>query len=123
MSAALVSVLVAVNTVITPSTTGAAFASISVVVTDSSGVAQPPVLLTGVESPTPFAFTTSVAPGAGSAVATALDVNGATLGTPITQSFTEAGSPPTFPQPTAITVTPTASTAAISAVRATLRKA
>lgn len=87
-------------------TTNAAFANTSVVVTDSTGVAQPAVLLTGVETPTPWAFTASVAIGAGTVVATDMDVNGAPIGTPVTQSFTEAGSPPTFPQTSAITVTP-----------------
>jgi hypothetical protein len=86
--------------------TGAAFKNTSVVVTDSTGVAQAPVLLTGAETPTPWAFATSVAPGAGTVVATDLDINGATLGTPISQAFTEAGSPPTFLPSTGITVTP-----------------
>lgn len=107
MSTPLVPVIVAlaVGTPInTP--TGANFASISVVVTDSTGVSQAPVLLVGNESPTPWAFSTSVAPGAGTVVATALDVNGVTLGSVITQTFTEAGSPPQFSPPVGITVTP-----------------
>ena len=77
-----------------PTPNGAAFASTSVVVTDSSGVAQPAVILTGVETPTKWAFSTSVNAGIGKVVTTDLDVNGATLGTPIIQTFTEAGSPP-----------------------------
>lgn len=119
MSSTLVQVLVALTqgaTVNTP--TGAAYASTSVVVTDSTGVAQVPVLLTGKELPTPFAFTTSVAPGAGTVVATDLDVNGATIGGPVTQSFTEAGTPPTFAPTAGITVTPTSNTVAVAAVRA-----
>ena len=44
--------------------TGAAFANITVVVTDSTGNPQAPVKLTGIETPTPYAFSTSVAPGA-----------------------------------------------------------
>jgi hypothetical protein len=107
MSTSLFQVIVAItkgNAVATP--TGAAFASTSVVVTDSTGVAQPAVLLTGIETPTPWAFTASVAAGAGSVTATDLDATGAVLGTPIVQTFTEAGSPPTFLPTTGITVTP-----------------
>lgn len=122
MSTPLVPVIVALAKgapINTP--TGAAFASSSVVVTDSTGVAQPAVLLTGVETPTPWAFATSVAPGAGTVVATDLDVNGATLGTPISQSFTEAGTPPTFAPTTAISVTPV--TAAVAALHSAARRA
>jgi hypothetical protein len=107
MSAALIPVIVALtkgNSI--PTQTGAAFANTSVVVTDSSGVAQPAVLLNGSETPTPWAFSTSVNIGAGTVVATDLDVNGGTLGSPITQSFTEAGTPPAFTPTTAISVTP-----------------
>lgn len=121
MSANLVSVIVALakgDSINTPS--GAVFASTSVVVTDSSGTPQPAVLLTGAETPTPWAFSTSVAPGAGTVVATDLDVNGVALGTPVTQSFTEVGSPPTFLPTTGITVTPV--TAAVAAT-ASLRRA
>ncbi len=82
----------------------AAFKNTSVVVTDSTGVAQPAVLLTGAETPTPWTFTASVAPGAGTVVATDLDVNGLAIGTPVSQAFTEAGS--TFPSTVGITVTP-----------------
>ncbi len=117
MSTNLVQVIVAIAkgpSINTP--TGAAFASTSVVVTDSTGVAQAPVLLTGKETPTPWAFSTSVAVGSGTVVATDLDTNGATLGSPVSQSFTEAGSPPTFLPTTGITVTPSA-TAAAAAVR------
>src|ERR1700684_3074794 len=119
MSAALIAVIVAITKgTSTPTQTGAAFASTSVVVTDSSGVAQPAVLLTGVETPTPWAFSTSVAPGAGTVVATDLDINGATLGTPISQPFTEAGTPPNFFPTTGITVSPvTASVTAAASVR------
>jgi len=119
MSSNLVQVLVVVAkgaSINTP--TGAAFQSTSVVVTDSTGTAQPAVLLTGSELPTPWAFTTSVAPGNGTVVATDLDANGAVIGGPVTQSFTEAGTPPTFSPSTGITVTPTANTSAVSAARA-----
>jgi hypothetical protein len=118
MSTPLVQVIVAIvkgASIATP--TGAAFASTSVVVTDSSGTAQPAVLLTGVETPTPWAFSTSVNPGNGTVVATDLDANGTVLGT-VSQTFTEAGSPPTFLPTTGITVTPlTATAAALRAVK------
>jgi hypothetical protein len=119
MSTPLVPVIVAIAvgpTIATP--TGAAFKSIAVVVTDSTGQPQATVNLIGTETPTPYAFSTSVAPGAGVVTATALDVNNATLGAVITQTFTEAGTPPTFAPPTGITVTPvTAAVAAAAAVK------
>jgi hypothetical protein len=123
MSSSLVNVLVALTkgaSINTP--TGAASAGTSVVITDSTGAAQAPVVLTGAETPTPWAFTTNVAVGAGTVVTTDVDVNGATLGTPITQTFSEAGTPPTFSPTTAISVTPTASTAAVAAVRAAAKR-
>jgi hypothetical protein len=106
MSTPLIPVTVAITqgTPIT-SPTGAAYAGTSVVVTDSTGVAQPAVVLTGKETP-PFTFTTSVAAGAGTVVATDMDVNGATINGPISQAFTEAGTPVTFAPTTGITVTP-----------------
>lgn len=112
MSSTLIAITVAITKVIANlPATNAAFASTSVVVTDSSGVAQPAVVLTGAEA-TPWTFTTSVNPGAGTVVATDLDATGAAIGTPVTQTFTEAGSPPaTFPQTTAIVVTPVAAAA------------
>ena len=112
MSATLVQVIVAIAKGASVATqTGAKFASTSVVVTDSTGVAQS-VLLTGVETPTAWAFSASVATGAGTVVATDMDVNGAVLGSPVSQSFTEVGSPPTFLPTIGITVTPVAPTAA-----------
>ena len=85
--------------------TGNAYVGTEVVVTDSTGVAQPTVTLTGKESP-PWTIVTSVAAGAGTVVATDVDTAGATLNT-ITQTFTEVGSPPATFTPTAgITVTP-----------------
>ena len=115
MSTPLVTVIVAISKATTAvnTQTGAAYASTSVIVTDSTGVAQPAVILTGKETPTPFAFSTSVAPGAGSVTATDLDVNGAALGSQLVQTFTEAGSPPTFFPSTGISVTPV--TAAVAA--------
>ena len=107
MSTTLIAVIVALaKGASIPTPNGVAFASTSVVVTDSSGTPQPAVLLTGIETPTPWAFSTSVAIGAGSVVATDLDANGATLGVPVTQAFTEVGSPPSFFPTTGITVTP-----------------
>lgn len=107
MSSVLISVVVAlVKGASAPTPNGVAFAATSVVVTDSTGIAQPAVLLTGVETPTPWAFTTSVAAGTGSVTATDLDVNGAVLGTPVTQGFSEVGPAPTFLPTTGITVTP-----------------
>jgi hypothetical protein len=121
MSAILIPVIIAITKGASiPTPNGAAFASTSVVVTDSSGVAQPAVLLTGVETPTKWAFSTSVNPGAGTVVATDLDVNGAVLGAPVSQTFTEVGSPPSFLPTTAITVAPVA--AAVAAA-ASVRKA
>jgi hypothetical protein len=117
MSSSLVQVQVQIAkgaSVNTP--TGAAFASTSVVVTDPVSGAQTPVVLTGVESP-PWSFTTSVNPGTGSVVATDLDVNGAVLGS-ISQSFTEAGSPPTFSPSASITVTPVVVAASAAAKKA-----
>jgi hypothetical protein len=124
MSATLIPIIVAIA--VGPATntpSGAAFASTSVVVTDSAGVAQPAVLLTGKETPTPWAFSTSVNPGAGSVVATALDVNGVALGQPITQTFTEVGSPPQFFPPTGITVTPVSTAQAAASSIAMAKKA
>jgi hypothetical protein len=123
MAAALIPVIVALTKGTSiPTQTGAASAGTSVVVTDSSGVAQPAVVLTGSETPTPWAFSTSVNPGAGQVVATDIDINNATLGTPITQSFTEAGTPPAFTPTTAISVTPVqAQVAAAASKKANLR--
>lgn len=105
MSATLIPIIVTLTKGPSANTpTGAAFASTSVVVTDSSGVAQPAVLLTGKET-TPWSFTTSVNPGAGAVVATDFDVKGAVLGT-VSQPFTEAGTPPTFLPTSGIVVAP-----------------
>lgn len=107
MSTPLIPIIVALTKGTSiPTQTGAAFASTSVVVTDPVSGPQPAVLLTGAETPTPWAFSTSVNPGNGTVVATDLDVNGATLGLPVTQTFTEAGTPPAFLPTSSITVTP-----------------
>lgn len=113
MSTPLMQVTVALtfsSSINTP--TGAAYAKTNVVVTDSTGVAQPAVAVT----PTSPSFVASVAPGAGTVVATDVDVNGATLSS-ISQVFTEAGSPPTFTPAATITVTPVTSQSAIAALR------
>jgi hypothetical protein len=118
MSTTLVQVVVALTQGASiPTQTGAAYAGTSVVVTDSTGVAQPAVVLTGKETPTPFAFTTSVAPGAGTVVAQDQDVNGAALGSPVSQSFTEAGSPASFNPTSGITVTPTSGVSVTASAR------
>jgi len=117
MSSNLIQVLIALTQGASINTqTGAAYASTSVVVTDSTGVAQPAVVLKAA----PWSFTASVAVGAGTVVATDLDVNGATLGSPVSQSFTEIGSPPTFAPTSGITVTPVV--AASGTLAAALRK-
>lgn len=111
MSSQLVQVLIALAQgalVNTPS--GAAYAGTQVVVTDSSGTPQPTVTLTGKETP-PFSFVTSVAPGAGSVVVTDVDVDGTVIGGPVTQTFTEEGTPPQFAPTSGITVTPVAQAA------------
>lgn len=125
MSSNLVQVIVALTKVTANlPTANAPFASTSVVVTDSSGTPQTAVVLTGAETPTPWAFPTSVAPGAGTIVATDLDANGVAIGAPVSQSFTEAGTPPapTFLQTTGITVTPAAASASFAALKAASRK-
>lgn len=115
MSTPLIPVIVAVSTVTTPlPASNAAQASISVVVTDSSGAAQNAVILTGIETPTPWAFSTSVNPGAGSVTATALDTAGATIGTPLVSAFTVTPQA-VFQAPSAITVTAQTGTVATAA--------
>lgn len=122
MSSQLVQVIVALTQgAPINSPTGAAYASTSVVVTDSTGVAQPAVVLTGSETPTPFAFTTSVTPGDGTVTAQDTDVNGAAMGSPVSQAFTEAGTPVTFAPTSGITITPVAASPLSSASRASPR--
>jgi hypothetical protein len=123
MSSTLIPVVVAITTVTTPlPASNAAQASISIVVTDSTGAAQSAVLLNGNETPTPWAFTTSVNPGAGTVTATALDTAGATIGTPLTSSFTVTPQA-VFQAPSAITVSAqTSSVASAAAHVAAARK-
>ena len=92
----------------TPS--GDAYSATSVVVTDSTGVAQPAVTVT----PASPSFVASVANGAGIVVANDVDVDGNVLAS-LTQTFTEAGSPPQFTPAGSITVTPVAAAAAAQA--------
>ena len=115
MSSNLIQVTVTI-TQVTPvaTSTGAAYAGTSVVVTDSTGVAQPAVVL---QAPT-LSFIASVALGAGTVVATAMNVNGVALEAPVSQTFTEAGSPQTFPPTGTITVTPVVAGAAAAARKA-----
>jgi len=118
MSTNLIQVLITLTKAASPiaTPTGAAFASTNVVVTDSTGISQPAVKLNGSETPTPWAFTASVAPGTGEVVATDVDVNGETLGSLITQPFTKAGAAPTFAPSTGITVAAVTSTSSVAAV-------
>lgn len=76
-------------------------ASISVIVTDSAGTAYPPVILTGAESPTPWAYSATFASGSATAVASALDTSGSVIGTAASYSFTvtAAAVPQTFTAP------------------------
>lgn len=84
---------------------GVVFAGTKVDVTDAAGATQS-TTLNGTESPPWSATFTSLADGAGSVVATDLDSTGAAIGSPVTQSFPAASSPPsTFPQTTGISVT------------------
>lgn len=82
----------------------AAYKQTDIVLTDSAGAVQK-ASVNGSETPAWTVVFTSVAAGVGAIVATAIDANGAAIGAAITQSFTELGSPPTFPAPSAITVT------------------
>jgi hypothetical protein len=116
MSAALIAGVVQLTKgASAPTATGAASAGTSVVVTDSTGVPQAAVVLTGNETP-PWSFTTSVAPGAGTIVSSDLDVNGA-LADPANSSAFDAqaggGTPQMFLPTTGATFTP--STAATPA--------
>jgi hypothetical protein len=84
MSATLVQVLITCATSKVPVPSGITPAGLSVVVTDSTGAAQPAVTLTGSESP-PFSFTTSLPLSSdgitvsASIVGTALDSTGTAI--------------------------------------------
>jgi hypothetical protein len=87
MSATLVQVLITLGVTNTPLPAGITNGSISAVVTDSTGAAQPAVSLTGIETP-PYSFTTSLPLSADgvtvacSVVATDLDSNGTPIAVP-----------------------------------------
>jgi hypothetical protein len=121
MSAALIQGLVQVlKGASAPTSTGAASAGTSVVVTDSTGVAQPPVVLTGNETP-PWSFTTSAAPGGGNIAMSDLDTNGALVGPLVNSAFTAAaGTGPSgnnFLPSTGATFTPTSAAASANSLR------
>jgi len=131
MSATLVQVLVTITPVKAPLPAGVTAGALSVVVTDSTGVAQPAVALTGSEVP-PFSFNTSLplsADGvtvAATIVQTALDSTGVAVvypgnpSAPLALSLTE----PAFNAPGTATITLTpAAVAAHPAVAAALKKA
>lgn len=82
--------------------TNAAQAAISVVVTDAAGTVSPPVTLTGAESP-PWTYAATYAEGPASFVATAIDVNSAAIGSPVSGSFSvTAKVVPTFTAPVSL---------------------
>lgn len=98
-------ILVTLQKTPTPLPGAAAFAKTNLVVTDSAGVAQNGSVDGTESSPWALGFQ-NLADGTGSVVATDVDVNGATLGSPITQAFTTApAGGQTFPATTGITVT------------------
>lgn len=97
-------------------------ASNSVVVTDAAGTVYPAVVLTGAES-TPWSWSATYAAGTANAVVTPLDVNGATIGTPVPVSFgVVAVVPATFEAPSGIGFVAASSSAAAAAKHAALKK-
>lgn len=96
----------------------AAQASISVVVTDSAGTVYPAVILTGAETPTPWSYSATFASGSATAVATALDINGVTIGTPGSYTFNVAAAvpPATFTAPAGFGFVAAATSPATAAV-------
>jgi hypothetical protein len=119
MSSNLVQVLITITPIKQPLPAGITAGVLSVVVTDSTGAAQPAVSLTGSENP-PFSFTTSLplsADGvtvAASIVETALDSTGTPIsfpgnpGAPVQLTLTE----PQFNAPGSATMTLTPAAAA-----------
>ena len=95
--------------------TNTAEASISVVLTDTTGIAQPAVNLVGTETP-PYSFTAQLTPStaAGALTATALDTTGAAIGSALSGPFTILPAA-TFNSPTGFSVTPVTATAAAAA--------
>jgi len=99
-------------------------ASISVVVTDSANTVYPAVVLTGAEQPTAWGGTATYAAGAATAVATALDINGATIGTPASYPFTvtPSGVATTYTAPAGFSFVATAPVAATPSIAGVPRK-
>jgi hypothetical protein len=97
----------------------AAQASNSVVVTDSAGTVYPAVVLTGTEQPTAWAYAATFASGAATAVVTALDINGADIGSPATYQFTVTpiGVPTTFTAPAGFGFVATAPIPAVKSIQ------
>jgi hypothetical protein len=131
MSTPLAQVLITITPVKTALPAGISAGVLSVVVTDSTGAAQPAVSLTGTESP-PFSFTTSLPISAdgvtvsATLVETALDSTGTPIAvagnpsSPIPLTLTE----PSFnaPGPATMTLTPAAAVAN-PALAAAIKKA
>jgi hypothetical protein len=131
MAATLAQVLITITPVKAPLPAGITAGVLSVVVTDSTGAAQPAVALTGSESP-PFSFTTSLPISAdgvtvsASIVETALD----STGTPVVYPGNPSASipltltEPAFNAPGTATMTLTpAAVAANPGVAAAIKKA
>jgi hypothetical protein len=100
-------VILTVNTAALLPASNAPFAATLVTLTDSAGTVQT-AKLTGAETPAwtaVFPNVAAVAGASGTVTAQALDTAGANIGTAISQTFTEIGSPATFSAPTAISVT------------------
>ena len=88
-------------------TANAAFASTLVTLTDSAGTVQTATLL-GTETPpwtAVFPNVAAVAGSTGTVTAQDVDINKLAIGAVVSVTFTEIGTPPTFPATTAITVT------------------
>ncbi len=86
--------------------TNAPFAGTLITLTDSNGVIQT-ATVTGVETPpwtAVFPNVAAVAGATGTVTAQDQDTAGAAIGAMVSQTFTEIGSPVTFPGTTAISV-------------------
>ena len=85
----------------------APFAGTLITLTDSNGVVQT-ATVTGVETPpwsAVFPNVAAVAGATGTVTAQDLDTAGAPIGAVVSQTFTEIGSPVTFPATSSIAVT------------------
>lgn len=96
----------------------AAQASVNIVVTDSAGTVYSPVVLTGAELPIAWQYAATFASGPASAVATAIDTSGNSIGSPATLAFTvtPAVAPQTFSAPTGFGFVASASSPATAAL-------